>query len=203
MEAVQHNYLNDQPRSPISWNPQKMTTVSGEAKGLKAVLEECGFDIKGLKAKCSLVCPFESQKCCLAWLLSQQDVFVNQESMLKTLIKEVGHKCLFLPKFLCKLNPIEMMSFCMLFYSLLIGHTVRFIATYEQGLTGRATAWAVKQQKTHWSTSETVITAIKCVLVNNQLHHTPHVVQKLSKNLAQSKPLSPCHMNCRHLWSHS
>jgi len=92
-----------------------MTTALGEVKGLKAVLEEHGFDIKGLKAKCSLVCPFESQKCCLARLLSQQDDFVNQESMLKTLIKEAGHKCLFLPKFHCELNPIEMVSLHNLF----------------------------------------------------------------------------------------
>jgi hypothetical protein len=91
--------------------PQKMTTASGEAKGLKAVLEERGFDIKGLKAKCSPVCPFESQKCCLAWLLSQQDDFVNQESMLETMIKDADHRCIFLPKFHCELNPIEMVRF--------------------------------------------------------------------------------------------
>jgi len=50
---------NPDPR--FRGHPQKMTTVSGEAKGLKAVLEERGFNIKGLKAKCSPVCPFESQ----------------------------------------------------------------------------------------------------------------------------------------------
>ena len=59
------------PDPQFHGNPQKMTTASGEVKGLKAVLEECGFDNGGLKAKCSPVCPFESQKCCLAWLLSQ------------------------------------------------------------------------------------------------------------------------------------
>ena len=30
-----------------------------------------------------------------------------------------------------------------------INHLWRFIAAYEKGLTGKATAWAVKQQKTH------------------------------------------------------
>jgi hypothetical protein len=200
---------NPDPR--FCGNPQKMTTASGEAKGLKAVLEERGFDIKGLKAKCSPVCPFESQKCCLARLLSQQDDFVNQESMLETLIKEAGHKCLFLPKFHCELNPIEMVSLRKLFYypfswvtqywgwckyryrehtkenfkaakeraiqvldacpteviQRFINRSWRFIAAYEQGLTGRAAAWAVKQQKTHRSTSETAMTAIERVLVNN------------------------------------
>jgi len=155
---------------------------------LKAVLEECGFDIKGLKAKCSLVCPIKSQKCCLARLLSQQDDFVNQESMLATLIREVGHKCLFLPKFHCELNPIEMVSLCNLFYDhfswatqywgwckscpteviqRFINRSWRFIAAYEQGLTGKAAAWAVKQQKAHQSTSEMAMTTIEHMLVNN------------------------------------
>jgi hypothetical protein len=43
-------------------------------------------------------------------LLSKQDDFVNQVSMLETLIKEAGHECIFLPKFHCELNPIEMVS---------------------------------------------------------------------------------------------
>ena len=91
-------------------NPQKMTMASSEVKGLKAVLTECGFYIKELKTKCSPVFPFKTQKCCLAWLLSQQDNFLNQESILKTLVKEAGHKCLLLPKLHCELNPIEMVS---------------------------------------------------------------------------------------------
>jgi hypothetical protein len=104
-----------------------MTTASGEAKGLKQVLEERGFNISKLKAKCSPVCPFESQNCCLARLLSQQEDFANQPSMLETLIKGAGHECIFLPKFHCELNPIEMVSnnllglikFCSLHYSVL------------------------------------------------------------------------------------
>ena len=87
-----------------------MMTSSGQQKGLKAVLEECRFDVSHLKAKCAPVCPFESQNCCMARLLSQQEDFVNQESMVETLIKGAGHECLFLPKFHCELNPIEMAS---------------------------------------------------------------------------------------------
>jgi hypothetical protein len=63
-----------------------------------------------LIAKCSPICPFESQNCCLAQLLSQQEDFANQPSMLKTLIKSAGHECIFLLKFYCELNPIEMVS---------------------------------------------------------------------------------------------
>ncbi len=99
------------PDPQFRGEPQKMTTPSGEAKGLKTVLEKRGFDTKGLKAKCSPVCPFESKNCCLARLMSQQDDFVNQPSMLKTLIKDTGHECIFLPKFHCELNPIEMVKF--------------------------------------------------------------------------------------------
>ncbi|KAJ3780539.1 hypothetical protein GGU10DRAFT_235507, partial [Lentinula aff. detonsa] len=46
--------------------------------------------------------------CCMAWLLSQQDDFVNQPSMLEELIMQKGHYCLFLLKFHWELNPIEM-----------------------------------------------------------------------------------------------
>lgn len=91
---------------------QSMTLPNGEAKGLQRVLEERGFDVKYLHAKCSPVCPMESQNCCMARLLSQQDDFKNQPSMIETLIKTAGHECIFLPKFHCELNPIEMVWFC-------------------------------------------------------------------------------------------
>ena len=65
-----------------------MISPQGEAKGLKDCLEECGFDVSGMKAKCSPVCPFESQNCCMAWLLSQQEDFMDQPSMLELMIKK-------------------------------------------------------------------------------------------------------------------
>ena len=89
---------------------QEMITQQGEAKGLKDCLEEHGFDVSRMKAKCSPVCPFESQDCCMARLLSQQEDFMNHPSMLELMIKEKGHECIFLPKFHCELNPIEMVS---------------------------------------------------------------------------------------------
>ena len=87
---------------------QKMTTESGEAKGLQAVLEERGFDTQGIRAKCSPICPFENEKCCLARIFSRQEDVINQVSMLEELITKAGHHCIFLPKFHCELNPIEM-----------------------------------------------------------------------------------------------
>ena len=97
---------------------QKMTTDKGEQKGLQQTLEEQGFDVTGMRAKCSPVCPWENEKCCIAWLLSKQEDFVNQISMLETLIKEAGHECLFLPKFHCELNPIEMVRLVLMSFTL-------------------------------------------------------------------------------------
>jgi hypothetical protein len=89
---------------------QKMTTENGEQKGLQQTLEERGFNVSGMHAKCSPVCPWENNNCCMAWLLSKQDDFTNQVSMLETIIKKAGHECIFLPKFHCELNPIEMVG---------------------------------------------------------------------------------------------
>ena len=91
-------------RGMIQW----MAMENGEAKGLEQTLWEHGFNTVGLHAKCSPVCPWENDSCCMACLLSKQGDFVNQISMLKTMIKEAGHECIFLPKFHCELNPIEM-----------------------------------------------------------------------------------------------
>ena len=96
------------PAAEYRGQPQKMTTESGSPKGLKMVLEERGFKVDKLRAKCSPVCPIENTGCCMARLLSQQDDFKDQPSMLEALITTAGHLCLFLPKFHCELNPIEM-----------------------------------------------------------------------------------------------
>jgi len=91
---------------------QKMTTESGDAKGLQQTLEERGFSFdKKLKGKCSPVCSFENETCCMARILSKQDDFWLQKSQLEEKITERGHLCIFLPKFHCELNPIEMVCF--------------------------------------------------------------------------------------------
>ena len=82
----------------------------GVAKGLQQTLEEHGFNVKGMHAKCSPICPIENDQCCMARLLSQQPDFHNQVSLLEQKITTHGHLCLFLPKFHCELNPIEMVS---------------------------------------------------------------------------------------------
>ena len=63
-------------------------------------------------------------------LLSQQDDFKNQCSMLEEHITAKGHICIFLPNFHCELNPIEMVSIEFLFYSLLFIYQIININQY-------------------------------------------------------------------------
>ena len=104
--------------------PQKMCLPNGQPKGLQQVLEERGFNVRKLRVKCSPICPWENEDCCMARLLSKQDDFTNQSSMLETLIKDAGHECIFLPKFHCELNPIEMVSTFYTVLSLLLTCTI-------------------------------------------------------------------------------
>ncbi|OAX34235.1 hypothetical protein K503DRAFT_834555 [Rhizopogon vinicolor AM-OR11-026] len=67
------------PDHSVHGKVQKMTNEDGTPKGLRSVLMERGFDVRQLKAKCSPVCPFKSENCCMARLLSQQNDFTNQE----------------------------------------------------------------------------------------------------------------------------
>ncbi|KAF9258384.1 hypothetical protein L218DRAFT_1065369 [Marasmius fiardii PR-910] len=152
---------------PQFWGQiQTMTLPDGKAKGLQQVLEEWGFSVRGINTDC-----------CMARLLSKQDDFTHQISMLETLIKELGHECLFLPKFHCELNPIEMYwGWCKYHYReepkstfttakevmikwldacpaeviwKFINHSFRFMSAYRSGLTGKAAEWAVQKQWGH------------------------------------------------------
>ena len=96
---------------------QKMSLDDGTPKGLQRVLEERGFGVKNLRAKRSPVCPWENTDCCMAHLLSRQEDFADQPSMLESLIREAGHECIFLPKFHCELNPIEMASHLLMMFN--------------------------------------------------------------------------------------
>jgi len=46
--------------------------------------------------------------CCMQRLLSLQDDFRSEKPLLQLIIEGAGHTCLFLPKFHCELNPIEL-----------------------------------------------------------------------------------------------
>lgn len=64
--------------------------------------------MQGTYVQSVLLYAMENDGCCMARILSKQEDFLNQPSMLETLITEAGHYCIFLPKFHCELNPIEM-----------------------------------------------------------------------------------------------
>ena len=107
------------PHPEFRSKAQKMTDDAGKAKGLQHMLEERGFDIQGLCAKCAPVCPVENEGCCMARLLSKQDDFQLQESLLKRKLAMRGHICVFLPKFHCELNLIEMVFYLFVFLLIL------------------------------------------------------------------------------------
>ena len=46
--------------------------------------------------------------CCMRRIMSLQKDFCSEKPLLQIIIEEAGHKCYFLPKFHCELNPIEM-----------------------------------------------------------------------------------------------
>ena len=46
--------------------------------------------------------------CCMRKMLSSQQDFKDERSLIQIVIEEAGHKCWFLPKFHCELNLIEM-----------------------------------------------------------------------------------------------
>jgi hypothetical protein len=47
-------------------------------------------------------------KCCWSKIMSCQSDFKNERPLLQSIIEDAGHVCLFLPKFHCELNPIEL-----------------------------------------------------------------------------------------------
>ena len=49
-----------------------------------------------------------SKDCCMQHMLSMEQDFRNEKPLLQIVIERAGHKCIFLPKFHCELNPIEM-----------------------------------------------------------------------------------------------
>ncbi|EDR02992.1 uncharacterized protein LACBIDRAFT_307799 [Laccaria bicolor S238N-H82] len=159
---------------------QKMTTETGQQTGLQQTLAEHGFDVHHLRAKCAPVCPFENDNCCMAHLLSKQEDFANHISVLETVIWEASHECIFLPKFHCELNPIEMvdkntfqqakdtaseaLNTCPpKVIRRFINQSWWWMSAYFR-LTGKAAQWAVQKQKGDRSVSRTAMMHLDSVL---------------------------------------
>ena len=92
--------------------PDNYEKYPGFFKGIAVILQERGFtgltgrggkllECKGFNCK-----PGATDCCCRQILYCQPD-FQQVESLLETLCKSRGFQILFLPKFHCKLNPIE------------------------------------------------------------------------------------------------
>ncbi|KXN86108.1 hypothetical protein AN958_10475 [Leucoagaricus sp. SymC.cos] len=161
-----------------------MTTDDGLAKGLQQTLEEQGFNVRGKRAKCSPVCPWENYDCCMAQMLSRQEDFANQISMLEKVIHDAGHKCIFLPKFhywgWCKYRyrqaskktfedakkaAHEAFDSCPTdVIRCFINRSWRFMSAYCQGLTGKAAEWAACKQKGHRAVSCSAMMHIEAIV---------------------------------------
>ena len=79
------------------WNgqPQTMTLPDGRPKGAALVLEERGYNTKGIK--------LEEMRA----ILADHDEFKNEKCRVDTFLSNSSHTCVFIPKFHCELNPIE------------------------------------------------------------------------------------------------
>ena len=168
-------------------------------KGVKTILKERGcWPEKAPNLRCKVRCPppvaypvpiSDTPTCCLARILSTHKDFFEQKSAIAMLIEEKGHKCIFIPKFHCELNPIEMYwgyskaryrqvkktSFDHAKKEVLIAldactintmrrfcnRSYRFTDAYRKGLSVKAAAWCVKKQKRHRVISEEAMRAFE------------------------------------------
>ena len=74
---------------------QRLILPDGQPKGMKIVLEEQGVDTTGWYAKQ------------MREELASHDDFLSEKSIVGKLVEGRDHKCVFIPKFHCELNPIE------------------------------------------------------------------------------------------------
>ncbi|KIJ46076.1 hypothetical protein M422DRAFT_165741, partial [Sphaerobolus stellatus SS14] len=94
--------------------PENHPQYPSQPKGMQQVLMERGLYHPGLKVQCKKEkdgsggkCDPMSTDCCAKRILNLQLDFQEQKSLVQEVIEEVGHLCIFLPKFHCELNFIE------------------------------------------------------------------------------------------------
>ena len=96
------------PQPMIFPNDHPDKDLRGKPKGLRVVLKERGlWPEKGLRARCRDGCKDEATACCAEKVMSLQEDFRAQKSLIAETIEAAGHKCIFYPKFHCELNFIE------------------------------------------------------------------------------------------------
>ena len=158
----------------------------GQAKGMYVVAQERGLIKEGTKPKgkcddckssAAIVNDQRRDDCCLHRMLSLENDFAAEVSILVKIIESRGHRCLFLPKFHCELNPIECAwgdakRFCRTNYdgswanlqkrvpealdAIPIARirrwfrlADRFLDSYRKGLTGRLADFATRKYRSH------------------------------------------------------
>jgi hypothetical protein len=89
--------------------PQPFYDGNGVFKGMTKILQEHGLHEESkLPAECkNFKCSEGETRCCQRRVLYNQPDFCDQESVLEGKCRARGFEVIFLPKFHCKLNPIE------------------------------------------------------------------------------------------------
>ena len=87
--------------------PADHTEYPHQPKGIKVILTKHGLYQVNLQGKCPSKCNLDKADCCNKQILEHQPNFQQQKSLVQEVIEAVGHLCIFLPKFHCKLNFIE------------------------------------------------------------------------------------------------
>lgn len=115
---MRQTVFNGQVQSMVfTSNDAPSPNLVGEPKGMRQVLEERGLwrdgllkqcgKRKGEKGKDELDLCVNGKDCCARRILENQPDFANEKSLLQTTIEELGHECIFYPKFHCEFNFIE------------------------------------------------------------------------------------------------
>ena len=85
-----------------------LAPLIGWAVGQKQFLMERGvWPEGGLKGKCGAKAKDHTGTCCATGLMYAQPDFQVNTSELEELIRSAGHRCLFLPRYVCVLNCIN------------------------------------------------------------------------------------------------
>jgi hypothetical protein len=168
-------------------------------KGVKRILQERGcYPDKALNLKCKIRClaPLaypvpvsDKPPCCLARILLTHKDFFEQKSAIGMAIENRGHEYMFIPKFYCEVNAIEMYwgyskaryrqvkktSFDRAKKEAVIAlescsintmrrfcnRALRFMDAYRKGLSVKAAAWCVKKQRRYRTISEEAMRAFE------------------------------------------
>jgi hypothetical protein len=83
-----------------AWKEVKASQDEIEGSRLPALADHSEYESEEEDLCCSCTC-------CMQCVLSLQPDFKQEKPLLQLVIKKARHKCLFLPKFHCKLNPIK------------------------------------------------------------------------------------------------